>query len=752
MFENSALEGIAGHYQWGLMAIERELTASSSMPLNMNSYHNVLKSLTRALVLIHGPRTFSNKAQVYAYSPLSSNLRFRNSCKYAQKCLESRKLVQKFQRKSSARSAGERTRCGDGYEEAVDVVGHGVRRLGPGVHILEGTMNHKCNTHSTKFAPSPSTHFCYESTLTTYGWSCSLCEMRRARAVPHPNCIELALSRPTWHPPPRCDGTSPLRQREGPVIYSRLSSTTKLGSRRPLGPSLVLQQSFSSFSTYCALCITISAPAPLRRLDNANGRLSQCLGRIRGRAGRMTRGGGVGTRCWIGAAAPSGEACGGALRIIRQRRSPSHAAPRAAAPSSYNAYHALFTAIRVPTPSHKPTMPAPPPVDIPFGRPVQDRILRSTEEGLGVGRESQWPRHVCERARWMGRRGRGSKMGARVEKEVSGEERIWDGARYGVDTGVEICARQAITAGGGAGRCPVAHRATCASRYKTVRWTSGVNEVVRMCSRGVGSEKPSGGERRWDGVRCRYWGGDICREWHGSAIPARVTGTGAVGLEAGHRGRVEDLLTLTASTPPPSHHPLSHTTVPCAPPHHGMWAGSRTIRASAPRRRPRHHRQRGTDDSADTTASGRASVAEEGGRRKARERKGGPQRAREAPRRARTAPMTRCGRRHSPSMALTHPQSATSPFRSAVRAVRRGKPPPHHHVSTPPRCTQVQPDATSARTRGARWPRSSLPHCAAMPALAAACPPLPPSALELTDAEQWRATGAGQRRAMDDAA
>jgi hypothetical protein len=61
-------------------------------------------------------------------------------------------------------------------------------------------------------------------------------------------------------------------------------------------------------------------------------------------------------------------------------------------------------------------------------------------------------------------------------------------------------------------------------------------------------------------------------------------------------------------------------------------------------------------------------------RGRAAEGEGAPQRVREAPRRARTTPTTRCGRRRSPSITLTHPHSATS---SPAQIVAAARPPPH---------------------------------------------------------------------------
>jgi hypothetical protein len=77
------------------------------------------------------------------------------------------------------------------------------------------------------------------------------------------------------------------------------------------------------------------------------------------------------------------------------------------------------------------------------------------------------------------------------------------------------------------------------------------------------------------------------------------------------------------------------------------------------------------------TASGRASVAAEGGRRKAREREGGPQRAREAPRRARTTPTTPPAQPYALSggkAAPPHPRCAKAQFVPAAASARRRMP------------------------------------------------------------------------------
>jgi hypothetical protein len=90
--------------------------------------------------------------------------------------------------------------------------------------------------------------------------------------------------------------------------------------------------------------------------------------------------------------------------------------------------------------------------------------------------------------------------------------------------------------------------------------------------------------------------------------------------------------------------------------------------------------------------------------------------AREGPAQCHRARRPRCIGRRSPPIMLAPPQRHD--IVHAAYALSGGKGPP-----TPPPCMQAQPDATSACTHDARRPSPTPPHCAVMPALAAATQP-----------------------------
>ncbi|KAF8179451.1 hypothetical protein BJ912DRAFT_1062817 [Pholiota molesta] len=129
---------------------------------------------------------------------------------------------------------------------------------------------------------------------------------------------------------------------------------------------------------------------------------------------------------------------------------------------------------------------------------------------------------------------------------------------------------------------------------------------------------------------------------------------------------------------------------------------------------PTHHR---ADTTAATSSQETASAPEEGGRGRAAEGEGGTAEGKDRPHdQVRAPPLPFIHTNLPPQRHVTAGQPYALSDGKAAHAESTS------HVSTPPRSTQVQPDATSTRTRGTRRPSPSPPHCPPQPVLATALP------------------------------